>query len=251
MSQYKTGTVSVTSGSSVVTGSGTAWQTAGIDSSNIFTKEGDNVAYTIASVDSDTQITLTANYSGSTSSGSAYGVTIDFTPNGLPLLSSGDLNTDAIYNEAMLNIDNNVAFNDDLGAAAYADITNGTFTPVFSESHNGAVIDASAEVNNAKYKLFNNTVTCRVLVEFNDSATSVSVGDVFTVTGFPASLRPAVSIGAGSILLRKSLSNGNYATFETLVSSGAPETLWFTCTAAVGVTDYGDTISGTIEWIID
>ena len=125
MSQYQQGTVSVTNGSNVVTGSGTAWQTAGIISSNIFTKSEDNVAYSIASVDSDTQITLTANYGGSTSSASNYGITIDFTPNGLPLLSSGDLNTDAIYNEAMLAIDNDFS---SLGTAASKDLTDPSAT---------------------------------------------------------------------------------------------------------------------------
>ncbi len=123
--QYKIGTVSVTNGSNVVTGTGTAWQASGIDSSNIFTKEGDNVAYSIASVDSDTQLTLTANYGGSNSSGSNYGITIDFTTNGLPLLSSGDLNTDAIYNEAMLIIAN---FNNSLGNAAFDDKTTPSAT---------------------------------------------------------------------------------------------------------------------------
>ena len=72
MSQYSSGTVAVTNGSSVITGTSTAWLTSGIDASDFFIAAGDVVAYTIASIDSDTQITLTANYAGSTQSGITY-----------------------------------------------------------------------------------------------------------------------------------------------------------------------------------
>jgi len=116
MSQYQNGTVSVTNNNNVVTGSGTLWL-ANISTGDLFTKEGDNVAYTVASIPSNTQITLTGNYGGSSSSGSSYGITIDFTSEGYPLLSDGDLNTAAIYNEfarlvsnANIWSDNNVEY---------------------------------------------------------------------------------------------------------------------------------------------
>lgn len=81
--RYETGTVSVTNGSAVVTGSGTTWST------NL--KAGDRIAlgasetdpeatwYTIDTVDSDTQVTLTANYAEATSSGEAYTARLTFT----------------------------------------------------------------------------------------------------------------------------------------------------------------------------
>jgi len=122
MSQYKDGTASVNNNSNIVTGSGTLWL-ANISAGDLFTKAGDDVAYTVAGVTNNTILTLTAPYSGSSSSGSNYGITIGFTAGGLPLLSAGDLNTAAIYNEAMKNIDNQ---NQSLGTAAYADLTTST-----------------------------------------------------------------------------------------------------------------------------
>ncbi len=75
--RYETGTVTVTNGSAVVTGAGTLW--------NANTKAGDffhsgaitqtaltAVWYEILSVDSDTQITLTANYAEASLGGQLY-----------------------------------------------------------------------------------------------------------------------------------------------------------------------------------
>ncbi|RVI11607.1 tail fiber domain-containing protein [Sinorhizobium meliloti] len=74
---YVTGTVSVTAGSAVVTGSGTAWATAliagglfGLDSSN-----GNPVP--ILSVDSNTQLTLAKPWRGTTAAGQAYWIIRD------------------------------------------------------------------------------------------------------------------------------------------------------------------------------
>ena len=59
--QYKTGTASVTNGSATVTGTNTLWL-ANVTASDSFTIAGDGVMYDVASVDSDTQITLSAPY---------------------------------------------------------------------------------------------------------------------------------------------------------------------------------------------
>ncbi|ASP51702.1 hypothetical protein ACVMB3_000244 [Sinorhizobium meliloti] len=74
---YITGTVSVTAGSAVVTGSGTAWATAliagglfGLDSSN-----GNPVP--ILSVDSNTQLTLAKPWRGTTAAGQGYWIVRD------------------------------------------------------------------------------------------------------------------------------------------------------------------------------
>jgi len=78
--QYQTGTVSVTNGSAIVTGSGTLWLTyASIG--DLFKVKGEDAIYTIASVDTDTQITLSANYAGTTDTGLQYQIARDFTPN--------------------------------------------------------------------------------------------------------------------------------------------------------------------------
>lgn len=72
MTWYNTGTVSVTSGSAVVTGSGTAWTTY-VDAGQGFMGP-DGKLYEIASVVSATQITLSKVYAGSTASGQAYSI---------------------------------------------------------------------------------------------------------------------------------------------------------------------------------
>lgn len=70
-----TGTVSVTTGSTVVTGSGTSWSSAGIVvNADQFKVNLDGNFYTIASVDSDTQITLSTAYTGPTVTGATYSI---------------------------------------------------------------------------------------------------------------------------------------------------------------------------------
>ena len=58
----RTGTVAVTNGSAVVTGTGTAWAST-VYAGDIFWGP-QNTAYEVLSVDSNTQLTLASNYSG-------------------------------------------------------------------------------------------------------------------------------------------------------------------------------------------
>lgn len=74
MSTYKTGTVSVTNGNAVITGSGTAWSVA-LVAGGIFSSAG--VAVPIASVTSDTSITLDYPWPGTTASGSSYSIAME------------------------------------------------------------------------------------------------------------------------------------------------------------------------------
>ncbi|MCK5577842.1 MAG: hypothetical protein KAI14_05935 [Dehalococcoidales bacterium] len=79
--QYREGTISVTNGSAVVTGLNTLWD-ANVVAGAVFKLDLDGDAtYVIASVDSDTQITLSANYAGDTDSGQSYMIQRSFTPN--------------------------------------------------------------------------------------------------------------------------------------------------------------------------
>lgn len=79
MSQYQTGTVSVTNGSATVTGSGTLWTSA--MEGGVFKVEGVSGDYVIQTVTNSTTITLATTYTGSTDSGVNYQITQDFTPN--------------------------------------------------------------------------------------------------------------------------------------------------------------------------
>ena len=70
MAWYKTGTVSVTNGSATVTGSGTAW-VANVRVGDGFAGPDDRL-YEITGVSSNTSITISPTYDGSTASGQAY-----------------------------------------------------------------------------------------------------------------------------------------------------------------------------------
>ena len=104
MSQYSTGLASTTNGSATVTGSGTLWL-ANVSAGDSFTVAGDGVMYDVASVDSDTQITLSAPYAGTTASGAVYTIARDFTsPDNFPELTTGDIETPTIITRAFRKI---------------------------------------------------------------------------------------------------------------------------------------------------
>src|SRR5690606_39015668 len=84
--RYGTGTISVTNGSKTVTGTGTAWETAGVKAGDLICLGADVVDpgatwYEIASGDSETQITLLNEHAESTSAGEAYTIRLTFTSN--------------------------------------------------------------------------------------------------------------------------------------------------------------------------
>ena len=102
MSQYSTGLSSVTNGSPTVTGTNTLWL-ANVTAGDSFTVAG--VMYDVASVDSDTQITLSAPYAGTTASGVVYAIGTGFTvPDSFPEMSQGDIETATIFTRAMRGI---------------------------------------------------------------------------------------------------------------------------------------------------
>lgn len=105
MSQYNSGTVAVTNGSAIFTGASTLFS-ANVTAGDFFTVVGDNVFYTVGSVDSDTQITLSANYAGVSGTGKAYALTRDFTTNlGFPVPNQGDIETALVVKRAIEEID--------------------------------------------------------------------------------------------------------------------------------------------------
>lgn len=128
MTQYTTGTVTVTKNSTTVTGSGTLWS-ANISVSDIFiTTANDHTSpYVVGSVDSDTQITLTGNYLGETASAEPYVLHRDFTsPENIPLLNQNDLQTAAIFTRAMNVIQSLISTGTDLDYGSVADATTKT-----------------------------------------------------------------------------------------------------------------------------
>ena len=74
---YVTGTVSVTNGSTLVTGAGTAWKTANRGRGDRILIGGVN--YVVLGVDSETQLRLTAPYAGATAAGLGHTIARQFT----------------------------------------------------------------------------------------------------------------------------------------------------------------------------
>jgi len=113
MAQYKTGTVSITHNTAIVTGTNTTWVTDGIQttgpSSWLFKIRTELNLYWIDSIDSETQITLAQNYinlDGVNIIGKEYIIMQDYTTNyGWPNITSGDYDWPIILNYTMHKMD--------------------------------------------------------------------------------------------------------------------------------------------------
>ncbi len=81
--QYRTGNVSVVNGSPTVTGDTSAWL-ANVSAGDLFKIVGTGAVYQVASVESNTSLTLTSPFAGSTAGGLLYVIVRDFTPNAPP-----------------------------------------------------------------------------------------------------------------------------------------------------------------------
>lgn len=104
MSQYRTGTISANTGNATITGSGTLW-TANVSAGDLFVVVGGSVVYEVANVNSNTSISLSAPYAGANVSGADYAITRDFTPNGIPYITKGDVETALILKRAFMLLD--------------------------------------------------------------------------------------------------------------------------------------------------
>lgn len=110
MSQYTTGTITVTSASNVWTGVGTAFVSAGIAAGDMIIAEDDSSFFVVSAVNSELELETTANY-GSNRAAITYQIIRDFTPNsGLPLANPGDRNFQQTYTDAMQKLDAQTAF---------------------------------------------------------------------------------------------------------------------------------------------
>lgn len=105
MSQYLTGSVDTTSGSNVVTGTGTAWL-ANVSVGDIILFDSiEGTPYWVSAVNSDTELEVSANLS-ETLNDDDYVIVRDFTyNNSLPLLNPGDARAAEIYNVLAAKID--------------------------------------------------------------------------------------------------------------------------------------------------
>ncbi len=108
MGQYQIGTVNVTNGSAIITGNGTLWLET-ISISDLFMIRDASVHYTVLTVDSNIQITLSANYVGATATYQSYQIIRNFTTNySFPEIEFGDFNWPYIVTEALILVDTQI-----------------------------------------------------------------------------------------------------------------------------------------------
>ena len=104
MSQISTGTIDLENGSATVTGVDTQFSEASVG--NLLIVVGDVVSYEIASIESDTELSLTAPYGGETIESADYVIHQTFTPNfEFPYPERGDIETATIVKRAIKEID--------------------------------------------------------------------------------------------------------------------------------------------------
>lgn len=109
MGQYSEGTVSVSSGSSVVTGTNTLWLTEAISAGDLFRIQGVPGTYEVASVVSDTELNLTATWADAGMTDVLYLIHRDFTsPDNFPIPAEGDIEYTAILSKAITRIQDTI-----------------------------------------------------------------------------------------------------------------------------------------------
>ncbi|MEA1651847.1 hypothetical protein UAJ10_22885 [Nitrospirillum sp. BR 11164] len=102
MTQYTTGTITLTNGSATVTGMGTVWL-ANLAPGALLTVSEDDPVAVVAAVTADGSLTLETPWPGASYTNTAYEAVRDFDPStGAPLLSHGLRNTNVVVNRAIL-----------------------------------------------------------------------------------------------------------------------------------------------------
>lgn len=109
MSQYSTGTISLTNGSVSVSGTDTLWVTNGLDDLPpflwLFVPEDGTFVEKVNSIGGEGALTLASPWPGPTLVDVAYRLHDGFGPAGLPIMDPGDAGTLGIVNDAMRRIE--------------------------------------------------------------------------------------------------------------------------------------------------
>ena len=186
MSQYRTGTATVTNGSATVTGSGTLWL-ANVSANDLFVVSG--VSYFVSGVSTNTSLTLTAPYAGTTGGGKSYVIHRDFATIlgvSVPLMQDGDLETVAVYNR-MVQAMYTAYGSTPNGTAATADVTTSATDTTAGRLlkvgdfglGNSGVAETTADLNDINFNSFQRIASSSVNRPFSWGTilTQVPYGD--------------------------------------------------------------------------
>lgn len=206
MSQIIRGLVNVTNGSAVVTGDAAALFSSGVPAvavNNLFKVNGETPYYNVLSVDSDTQITLTSNYGGSTDTGLSYTITQDFYVNlNMIRVNLGDAELAEI-------LDRNFGILD-VSAADSASITAAVGAVAFKFTFDNSITMADPGAGDVRFD--NATIESVTNIAFD--ATSADSGNP-DISDFIASLDDGSNTThEGYIIIKKSAEPATFAVFS-------------------------------------
>ena len=196
MSQYSTGTATVTNGSATVTGTNTLWL-ANVTAGDSFTVAGDGVMYDVASVDSDTQITLSVNYAGVTAAGAVYAIGTGFTvPDSFPEMSQGDIETATIFTRGMRKIQGK--FSSILAGGSDANFT------AMPQVGGDPIVESGSNADGEFTKWADGTMICFMSENISDTDVNTATGGLFVSAQLSwthpvvfVGDDPTISLGAG------------------------------------------------------
>jgi hypothetical protein len=246
--QYRKGTVSVTNGSTTITGD-TQFFTEEVVPGDLFTIVDSGITQVIASVTDNLHFELTAPYTGLSLTGQLYVIARDFTPAiGLPYPQKGDIETATIYKTAFLILDSLVNFNtlitspvagqalvynganwvNDL-ITAFGTITSGTWhgstigvgyggTGLTSTPSNGQLPIG----NGSGYTLAALTAGTGVSVTNGSGSITVANTGVTSITGTANQVIASASTGAITLSLPQSIATSSTPTFAQVTLSNSP-----------------------------
>lgn len=232
--QYVIGTVAVTNSSQTVTGTDTLWD-ANVSVGDIFKTGIDGDAtYVVGSVDSDTQITLSSNYAGSTDSGLSYAIQRDFSANlSYAMPNQGDAGAMDFIREQFIN-----KLDTDLGQVV---------NPASSPSFAGLTVDTDTlYVDSANNRVGIGTDSPAVLldVKITDSAGTYFTGAASSDGGSRG--LSFTSSDSGIYLGAIHTINATSANGEIALATGSVEKVRIDSSGNVGIDETNPTISDGI-----
>lgn len=144
---------------------------------------------------------------------------------------NSDLGTSAYVNTGTGGSE--IPTNDDLGAQS-------TFTPAFSSSAGVTITVGAGQTYAAYYTVYKDIVFIEVDFNFDDSGSSVAVGNRFELSGIPVSIRPNIGTTSGAFSVGSATlhsSSSNRAIFDVSANS-SNSIITFQCIDLLGSVNY-------------